>query len=137
MGELVFLGFSLDSDKFLNINDSVALESLMTALKSENAILFVGAGCSARLGLPSWTSLLKDLVDLHGDLELDQYKIKNDIIKYAGEVKRKLFEKNDNSHSRYENYLSRRFKNPEDGYLENTELHDLIVQWPEMFKEEI
>lgn len=120
----------MDSNKFSNINDDGALESLITALKSKQAILFVGSGCSISLGFPSWTALLKGLVVLHGGLKVDQHKIKNDIIGYAGEIKEELFKKYGNSHNQYKNYLIREFEPPKKGYLENTEIHEFIVQWP-------
>lgn len=122
----------MEKNKFLNINDEKAFNELLDALKSEEAILFVGAGCSSRLGYPSWKDLIRGLVLLCGNgVSVDEERLKNDIIKYAGEVKQKLFELSGNSNSRYENHLTRTFKTPDDEYKEkDTELHQLICSWP-------
>jgi hypothetical protein len=52
----------------LDMSDPKLPEELVSAVRQRNAVLFVGAGPSISIGLPSWQSLIKQLAT---ELSLD------------------------------------------------------------------
>ncbi len=106
---------------------------LIELVDSGEAILFVGAGSSVRMGYPDWFSLLQKLEDLAskcGDFKPNIGKCKNsdllEYLEYAESIKSYISEKTDGI-DRYYNLLYDLFKPKNPSY---TEFHRLLVELP-------
>ena len=109
-------------------------QKLIELIASEEAILFVGAGSSVRVGYPDWFSLLQKLEDLASkcgdDFKADKENYKNgdslDYLTYAGKIKSHICKKNGNL-SKYHALLYEEFKRKT---LSVDDFHKRLVSLP-------
>ena len=119
-------------DKFLNLNDLSVLVDLERALKSKEAVLFIGAGCSCAIGFPSWKALLAQLNnDLCSSKVIESGK---DALSYAKEIKDHIKTNRTHGLEDYYSFMRSKFKNPPmkgPVALEIAGTKTIIEEWPE------
>ena len=87
---------------------------LIKLVRSEEAVLIVGAGSSKRVGYPDWPGLLKELENLVGecgnDFKPNEIKLKDEPLEYAQDIKSHIKKQTADDLTAYHALLERSFE---------------------------
>jgi hypothetical protein len=106
-------------------------DQLFDLVKSNQALLFVGAGCSALAGYPTWSELITELeriaIDCDPGFQLSDEKRENYPVSYAGSIKAHIIAATGNT-DRYHEAIQRLFSLPNPPSVDD--FHRELVRLP-------
>ena len=119
-----------DQDIFSHNEDKDRMPEIIKLLKSQEAVLFIGAGASKRVGYPDWPELLKKLEKLATQcgnrFKQNEKQLKYQPLEYAEKIKKHII-KQEGDLRRYYGLIDREFE-PKQYPVNKLDFHKTLVR---------